>query len=293
VLRRNRLRAAGYVAAAAAVLALGWNVTAEVSSASASNTFSNEFTAHIDPPLNWLDETVHGKPVLYLGQSIVDPNGLWILRFWNSSIKHAWSLDGSAPAPTVSPDLAQADGRLFPDPKDVQYVLAEPGVDVVGKLVDTHWHLDAGQRKRWTVVRFTPPLRLAHSVLGIQPDGWIVAPDAKQPAFSAYNRFVTHGNRAGTMYVHVSRVAGPAPGHVTIRLGTLVKREKQPAIGRVTAVRTWSVRANTSKSFAIPTPKPPFRVEVTVSPTFVLAELDPRSSDRRHLGAQVGYDFQQ
>jgi hypothetical protein len=292
VLRRNRLRAAGYVAATAAVLALGWNVTAEVSSASASNTFSNEFTAHIDPPLNWLDQTVHGRPVLYLGQSIVDPNGLWILRFWNSSIKHAWSLDGSAPAPTLSPDLAQTNGRLFPNPKDVEYVLTEPGVDVVGKVVATHWHVDAGQRKQWTVVRFSPPLRLAHSVLGIQPDGWIVAPDAKQPAVSAYNRFVTHGNHAGTMVVHVSRVAGPDPGHVTIRLGTLVKRNKQPAIGRVTAVRTWSVRANTSRAFAIRTPKPPFRVEVTVSPTFVLAELDPRSSDRRHLGAQVGYDFQ-
>jgi len=293
LLRRQRLRAAGYVAAAAAVLALGWNVTAEVSSASASNTFSNEFTGHIDPPLNWLDQAVRGQHVLYLGQSITDPNGLWILRFWNRSITHVWSLDGSAPAPTVSPDLAQTNGRLFPNPTDVKYVLAEPGVDVVGKVVQTHWHDDAGQRKQWRVIEYTPPLRLAHSALGIQPDGWIVAPDEKQPAFSAYNRFVTPGDRAGTMYVHVSRVAGPKPSDVTIRLGTLVKRNKQPAIGRVVAVRTWSVSANKSKTFAIPTPRPPFRVEVTVSPTFVLADLDPRFSDRRHLGAQVAYGFGQ
>jgi hypothetical protein len=295
LLTRTRLAAGRYVAAAAAVLALAWNVTAEVSSASASNTFSNEFTEHIDPPLSWLDEAVHGRRVLYLGQSISDPNGLWILRFWNRSIKHVWSLDGSAPVPTLSPDLAQADGRLFPNPTDVEYVLEEPGVDVVGKVIPngTHGHVDAGQRKQWTVVQFTPPLRLAHSALGIQPDGWIVAPDDKHPAFSAYNRFVTDGNQPGTMFVHVGRVAGPKPGHVTIRLGTLVKRDKQPAIGRVTAVRTWAVRAGDSRTFAIATPKPPFRVEVTVSPTFVLAELDPRFSDRRHLGAQVGYSFEQ
>jgi hypothetical protein len=295
VLRWSRLAAARYVAATAAVLALAWNVTAEVSSASASNTFSNEFTAHIDPPLAWLDQAVHGGRVLYLGQSIADPNGLWILRFWNRSIKHVWSLDGSAPAPTLSPDLAQADGRLFPNPTDVEYVLEEPGVDVVGTVIPggRHWHVDAAQRKQWTVVRFTPPLRLAHSVLGIQPDGWIVAPDAKQPAFSAYNQFVTPGNAPGTMFVHVGRVAGPKPSRVTIRLGTLVKRDKQPAIGRVTAVRKWSVSAGESRTFAIPTPKPPFRVELTVSPTFVLADLDPRFSDRRHLGVQVGYSFEQ
>jgi hypothetical protein len=292
---RVRLAAASYVAATAAVLVLGWNVTAEVSSASASNTFSNDFSAHIDPPLAWLDQAVHGGRVLYLGQSIADPNGLWILRFWNRSIKHVWSLDGTAPAPTLSPDLAQADGRLFPSPTDVKYVLEEPGVDVVGKVIPggRHWHEDAGQRKLWTVVEFAPPLRLAHSVLGIQPDGWIVAPDDKHPAFSAYNRFVTVGNRPGTMFVHVSRVAGPQAGQVTIRLGTLVKRDKQPAIGRVSAVRRWSVRAGDNRTFAIPTPKPPFRVEVTVSPTFVLAELDPRFSDRRHLGAQVDYSFEQ
>jgi hypothetical protein len=296
-LLRGRLRAAGFVAAAAAVLALGWNITAEVSSASASNTFSNEFTANIDPPLNWLDQAaVHGH-VLYLGQSIVDPNGLWILRFWNHSITHVWSLDGTAPAPTLSPDLAQADGRLFPNPTDVRYVLAEPGVDVVGKVVTQHWHIDAGKRKLWTLVEFARPLRLAHSVLGLQPDSWIVAPDAKQPAFSAYNQFATKGGRAGKVLVDISRVgwggqgAADIPGHVTIRVGTLVRRDKQPGLGRITATRTWTVHARELKRFAIPTPKPPFRVEVTISPTFVIAQLDTRSSDRRHLGAQVGYAF--
>jgi hypothetical protein len=294
---RWRPQAVQALAASAAVLVLAWNVTAEVASASASNSFSNDFTVHIQPPLDWLDKADGGRPVLYLGQSITDPNGLWILRFWNRSIKHVWSLDGSAPAPTLSPDLKQADGRLFPSPTDVEYVLEEPGVDVVGSVVARHEHTDATQVKTWTLVRFAPPLRLAHSVLGIQSDGWIVSPDGRAPAFSAYNQFVTPGGRPGTLFVTVSRAGwggeGKAdiPGHVRIEVGTLVKRDKQPALGRVTAVRTWVVHSHDVRTFRIPTPKPPFRVEVTVSPTFVIAELDPRSSDRRHLGAQVGYAF--
>ncbi len=110
-----------------------------------------------------------------------------------------------------------------------------------------------------------------------------------------YNRFVTAGGRAGTAIVTISRLAwggeGAAdiPGHVTITVGTLVKRDKQPALGRVTAVRRWVVHSHGIRRFRIPTPKPPFRIEVRVSPTFVEADLDPRLSDRRHLGAQVGY----
>ena len=78
---------------------------------------------------------------------------------------------------------------------------------------------------------------------------------------------------------------------MTVTVGKLVRRDKQPAIGRVTAVRRWTLHTGERRTFAIPTPKPPFRVEVSVSPTFVLAEIDSRSSDRRHLGAQVGYSF--
>jgi hypothetical protein len=39
----------------------------------------------------------------------------------------------------------------------------------------------------------------------------------------------------------------------------------------------------------IPTPKPPFRVEVRISPTF--SPSDYGQSDRRELGAQVAFAF--
>ena len=57
--------------------------------------------------LNWVDRHVHGQPVTYLGQEIKDPNGLWLTEFWNRSLKHVDSLDGSAPGPgpTYAPNL--------------------------------------------------------------------------------------------------------------------------------------------------------------------------------------------
>ena len=35
----------------------------------------------------------------YLGQAIIDPNGEILTEFWNRSIKHVDSLDGTAPGP--------------------------------------------------------------------------------------------------------------------------------------------------------------------------------------------------
>ena len=35
----------------------------------------------------------------------------------------------------------------------------------------------------------------------------------------------------------------------------------------------------------------PYHVDVTVSPTFVPAKIDPPSGDVRELGAQVRFDF--
>jgi hypothetical protein len=42
----------------------------------------------------------------------------------------------------------------------------------------------------------------------------------------------------------------------------------------------------------IKNPNRPFRIEVTITPTFSPHELDPaHSSDRRNLGAHVGFGF--
>jgi hypothetical protein len=74
-----------------------------------------------------------------------------------------------------------------------------------------------------------------------------------------------------------------------VRIGPIVRgRDKQPAIGRVTGSETTYVPVCGSRSVLLPTPKVPWRAEVAIE-TFVPKQEDPRSSDARALGAQVGF----
>jgi hypothetical protein len=45
------------------------------------------------------------------------------------------------------------------------------------------------------------------------------------------------------------------------------------------------------KTFSLPTPPGPWRVEVTIDPTFSPAALDPRLGDQRQLGARVNFGY--
>ena len=69
----------------------------------------------------------------FLGQSVKDPNPVWLLEFWNRSLTKVWSLDGTAPGPgaTATPDLKSPDGMLT-NP-DTGFVLVTPGVDIAGR----------------------------------------------------------------------------------------------------------------------------------------------------------------
>ena len=181
----------------------------------------------------------------------------------------------------LTPDLVATDGRLAPDP-GVRYVLAERGVDVDGELVAR-----PPKSGRWFVYRLDGPLRLAHAETGVFTDGWMGAE-------SAYNQYASPSGKGGNMVVRLGRWAwgGPdKPGRVLIRVGTLVKgADKQPHIGEVTATRRWTIHSLSRATFVIPAPTPPFRVEVTVRPTFSPSDYEGES-DRRELGAQVGYVF--
>jgi hypothetical protein len=287
VLARRR-RASVAVAALGCGLVLAWTLTGQISFSNGSNSYSRTLLANFPKPPSWLDEADGGQPALYLGQNVQDPTGIWLTEFWNRSLRYVWSIDGTAkgPGPVLTPDLAAVDGRLYPDPK-VPYVLADPGVDVAGQPVGTYG--------RWTVYRVRGPLRLAHSQTGLFSDGWIgCSVDPCLAATAAYSRYTTPGGRPGYALVTVSRAAANGapikPGNVVIRLGRLVKgSDRQPHLGRVTAVRRWRVRAGAKKTFVIPTLKPPFRIEVVVSPTF--SPADYGESDPRHLGAQVSFSF--
>jgi hypothetical protein len=273
----------------AAFFVLAWNVTGQMAAASASRNFSDELLQNYPRPLNWLDQADHGHTAMYLGQQITDANGLWLLEFWNKSLHYVWSLDGTAkgPGPTLSPDLLALDGQITTVP-GIRYVVTDPGIDLVGKQVGHVVHRGGGAAQEWRLYQIAPPLRLVDAVGGIYADGWT----GKD---SSYSRYRTPGGRPGSVMVTISRAAwnGPSPtGHVTIRVGPLAIKDKQPALASVTQIRRWKVESGLERSFVIPTPKPPFRVEVLISPIFVPAQQDPRSTELRQFGAQVSFDFQ-
>ncbi len=281
------------VLALVAVLLLVWGIAGQMSAASASNTFSEEISADIDPPFDWIDRATGGAPTLYLGQRLTDYNGIWQMEFWNRSLKHVWSTDGSAPGPgpTLSPDLVDAaTGEITQPPTAVEYVVVDPGIDIVGTPVAKHTHYAAGTKTFWRLVKIVPPLRLQNSTRGVTQDGW--AADQTD-----YTQFSTPGNLPGYAVVRVHRLGWggkdvPKGGStVVIRVGELIRKDKQPALGRVTARCTFKINRLEDRTFLLQTPPPPFHVDVRIDPTFVPREIDPRDPDTRELGAQVGYSF--
>lgn len=281
------------VLALVAVLLLVWGIAGQMSAASASNTFSEEISADIDPPFDWIDRATGGAPTLYLGQRLTDYNGIWQMEFWNRSLKHVWSTDGSAPGPgpTLSPDLVDAaTGEITQPPTAVEYVVVDPGIDIVGTPIESHTHYAAGTKTFWRLVKIVPPLRLQNSTRGVTQDGW--AADQTD-----YTQFTTPGNLPGFAVVRIHRLGWggkdvPKGGsRVVIRVGELVRKDKQPSLGRVTARCTFKINRLEDRTFLLQTPPPPFHVDVRIDPTFVPREIDPRDPDTRELGAQVGYSF--
>lgn len=277
--RRRRALVATLIAVS--LLVLAWNVTGQSAATNGARTSADLFLRSFPDPTDWLDRATGGEPSFYLGQNVADTNGVHLLEFWNRSLKEVWGLDDSAPGPgpTLHPDLARADGALFPNPP-YRWVVADAGISLVGTVRET--------RGGWNLWRLEPPLRLREAVTGIYSDGWI-------GEASAFSQFSTTGNRTGRVEVIVSRRdwgGKDVPGKVTIAVGPLaIGEDKQPRLGAVTAERRFAIHSKGFRELSIPTPRPPFRVEVTISPTFVPAELDARLSDRRKLGAKVSYRF--
>jgi hypothetical protein len=287
-------RGATWLVIAVAAGVVTWNLTAEISFASASNRASDRFEENLRAPFTWVDDVTHGAPTLYIGQQMADQNGEWLTEFWNRSIKAVWSLDGTAqgPGPFLTPDPRLSDGALCSRNRcgnwGYPYVVEEEGVEVVGKTVATHLHRAGGGLEKWRLVKIDPPLRLGGAVTDVYPDGWM-------GSFSSYTRYATEDNRAGRVRVVLSgppQGAQETTGHATVAIGPVViGDDNQPHLGKPTEVRRFELRSKQQKVVPFRAPGPRFRVEVTITPTFVPKELSPDQSDNRHLGAQVRYVF--
>jgi hypothetical protein len=275
-----RSRVALGLAAAATCAVLAWTLTTEVYAARGLNTFSERLHGATPQPPDWVDRLTDGEPAIFLGQQIDDANPVYLLEFWNPSIEHVWSLDGSAPLPTLSPDLGSPDGTIVPNP-GVDWVVTGNGVAVVGEPVGE-------PRAGMSLVRVAPPLRFRHAVRGVSSDGWM-------GEHSTYAQYAPdEGHTRGFARVTLSREGACSTAiptaDVVVRVGTVVVQDKQPALGAVTDVGRDTLAPCAATTVAVRATVP-FFVDVTVSSTFVPAEIDASSGDRRELGARVSFGF--
>lgn len=268
------------VAVVAASVVTTWTLTTEIYAARGLNLFAERLHGSTPRPVDWVDRATGGEPTLYLGQQINDANPIWLLEFWNYSIDKIWSLDGTAPVPSLSPDLGAPDGTLSPDP-EVNWVVTGNGVEVVGERIGE-------PRGNMTLFHVTPPVRFRYAQNGVSTDGWMGA----HASFSQYAP--DEGVSRGFSRVVLSRQgacgATIPTANVVVRLGTVAVRDKQPGFGRVQEVVHRKLEP-CSLQVVVIRATVPYHVDVTVSPTFVPAEIDASSGDVRELGAQVRFDF--
>lgn len=258
-------------------LVLCWNVTNEVYAADGEARSSRSLLVGYGTPPNWIDLTTGGRSVTILGQTMnANPLHLFLTEFFNRRVKHVWSIDGSGPGPgpTLTPDVASADGTLTP-PAGTDLALATDGVELQGAQLTQRGRppltiLDQGR------------LRLVASRSGIDPvDGW-----TKRRA--AFNQFDTPG-RPQTATLTLSRWAFcnpeiPLPSEVVVRIGPVVVGEdRQPALGSVLRVERLRVPPCAVVPVTLRTPSGPWRIEID-SDTFVPEKVDPSSTDPRELG---------
>jgi hypothetical protein len=236
------------------------------------------------PNEDWVDDAVgkSGRVGFVYGPSVgVNPHLLWQTEFWNRSVRGVYPFE-TDPSPSYSLDdlTVAADGRLVPknggSPVSEPYVLAAPGLGIVGDVVEQPGPL--------ALIRVRQPLRVAGAVSGLYPDGWS-GPTA------ALTRYAPRPGGARTMHVRVSRAGWTGqdvPSRVTIAAGPVKMTDAGPTLARTTAKREWVVHSGLTRTFDIPVPRPPFRIEVQVSPTFSPAQFG--QPDARQLGVQLGFE---
>jgi hypothetical protein len=268
-LRRRR-----FVAPLTAVLLLGWMLAGEISMTVGLDMVATDFVRHLPSQLDWVDAQVHGQSVTYLGQAVIDPNGENLTEFWNRSIRHVTSLDGTAPGPgpTSTPYLSSPDGLLTNTSGD-PYVLADVGVVLDGRVV--------AREGSMTLYRMRGPWHLLESVQQVYPDSWC-------PNWCSFTYFKPH--QRGTLIVHIGRPgyggAGPA-GRATITVGSVRIAHHTPELGTVERVIHRLVRNGQPGEVVVPVASTPVRVEISIP-----NPLQPAvTGDPRQLGAQVGFTF--
>jgi hypothetical protein len=236
-------------------------------------------TGAADP--SWIDAAIgtDGEAAALYGATndlVSEAQVLWQTEFWNRSVGTVYRLGPPEPGPVVEETATydRMSGHITTDrARPIEYAVAPNSMQLAGtRLADT---------LRLALYRVQQPLRVSSYLEGVYADGWMVN-DA------SFTRYPTGAQGPEKLRVHISRESwdGPSvPGRVVVRVGPLVSRNGEPAMGSVTSSRTWTVRGGTARTLTLPTPKPPYRVEIHTGSTF--SPADTGSLDTRQLGAQV------
>lgn len=235
--------------------------------------------AAADP--EWVDHAVgYDAKVGYVNtQTLENPHILWQTEFWNRSVGPVMNV--GAPQATLgdTTTLDQANGRLTPvdasSQRDtvVKYVVADANLNIAGRLL--------GETPKLKLWQIQSPLRIATYPQGIDADGWT-------SSSAGVTEYAAPGDRPGRIAVKLDRSLGPAatPATVTVTLGPFVLGPNgEQSMSRVTAQKTVTVTTEHPVIVRLPTPKPPYRVNMNVTPTFDAALLG--QGDTRQLGARV------
>jgi hypothetical protein len=278
IARRRLRRISPAVTATLAILVIAWNIVGEIEAAGGSNQFSKSFRGVLPTPPDWIDRQTGRARAIFIGEALGGSNAFWSLEFWNQSIAEVWSVDATAPGPgpTRTPNFFDTSGAVAPQ-LPIDWVVAGPGVDPVGRLAET-----AGGLRLFHVPH---PIRLADAEGGVTPDGWM-------STAAWYYHFAPNGPRRGTAVVALSRTAACGdvpPSKITIRVsGLRIDADGQPIAGPVKQVRRLTLRSNPCQAVPVRIPvRTPFRVDVSAVGTF-----QPSPSDLRQLSAQLAFGFE-
>ena len=279
------------VGASAAVVVIAWSLTGQVYAAAGERHFSQFLVTNFPKPYDWVQQATGGESVVVIGQQIpTSPNSLWLTEFFNPSIEKIWSLDGSAVnvgGPILTPDLDAVDGTLTPPP-DTKYALAVNDVTLQAPIV--------ARREDAILYRIDgKPLKLQDALVGRQTDGWMVGSTDDPVARASYTRYDVSRDEPGPAVVQLTRVGWcPRPGlrqtgKATVRIGPVgIGPDNQPRIERVTETRRFDVPdCKAGGATLTPPADEPWRMEITVAPTFRPKDIDPSKSEARELGAVI------
>ena len=202
---------------------------------------------------------------------------MWQAEFWNRDVKDVYDL---TPAPASFPAtpiaLDPVTGKLVAQdhkPYPYRYALAASGLALSGRVV--------ASKPPWSLYEVRKPLKLSRVVEGVYPDGWM----------GPYASLTEHAGTSGRLSIGLSRAAwrGPSePAHVRIEVGKpVLGADGKLTLPHPLARRSFVLPNRRARTVVVPVPKPPYRVEIHLEPTFSPADVG--QADTRELGAQVAF----